>query len=159
MVILDGLLLLDTKDLKSMLNFVADNATDYEMEYGKMSKQSLSAIVRAIVALEAEGAEFFFGEPALDIADWLKTDVNGKGQLAFEINLQIVRLVQIVDEAVDDVGLLFREIYQVLEVGGTLGHLAEFIDVAVELGHGESGRLECVDVPVYGSVRHIKLLR
>ncbi|MCQ2535857.1 MAG: DUF853 domain-containing protein [Lachnospiraceae bacterium] len=78
----NGLLLLDTKDLKSMLNFVADNAADYEMEYGKMSKQSLSAIVRAIVALEAEGAEFFFGEPALDIADWLKTDVNGKGEIA-----------------------------------------------------------------------------
>lgn len=78
----NGLLLLDTKDLKSMLNFVADNASDYEMEYGKMSRQSLSAIVRAIVALEAEGAELFFGEPALDIADWLKTDINGKGEIA-----------------------------------------------------------------------------
>ena len=78
----NGLLLLDTKDLKSMLNFVADNAQDYEMEYGKMSKQSLSAIVRSIVALEAEGAELFFGEPALDIADWLKTDINGKGEIA-----------------------------------------------------------------------------
>ena len=65
-----------------MLNFVADNAADYEMEYGKMSKQSLSAIVRAIVALETEGAELFFGEPALDIADWLKTDINGRGEIA-----------------------------------------------------------------------------
>lgn len=78
----NNLLLLDTKDLKAMLNFVADNASDYEMEYGKMSKQSLSAIVRAIVALEAEGAELFFGEPALDIADWLKTDINGRGEIA-----------------------------------------------------------------------------
>ena len=72
----EGLLLIDIKDLKAMLSWVGEHAGEYEMEYGKMSKQSLSAIVRAIVALEAEGAESFFGEPAVDIADWMKTDIS-----------------------------------------------------------------------------------
>lgn len=77
----EGLLLIDTKDLRAMLQYVGENAKEYSLQYGNMSKQSLSAIIRAVVALEAEGAEQFFGEPALNIRDWLCTDCNGKGMI------------------------------------------------------------------------------
>lgn len=77
----EGLLLLDTKDLRSMIQYVTENAKEYSAKYGNMSKQSLGAIVRALVALEAEGGEEFFGEPALNIADWMCTDCNGKGTI------------------------------------------------------------------------------
>ena len=77
----EGLLLLDTKDLRSMIQYVSDHAKDYAMQYGNMAKQSLAAIVRAIVALEAEGGDHFFGEPAVNIADWLCTDCSGKGAI------------------------------------------------------------------------------
>ena len=75
----EGLLLLDTKDLKSMLQYVGENAKEYTLEYGNITKQSLGAIVRAVVALEAEGGKMFFGEPAINIADWLCRDHEGKG--------------------------------------------------------------------------------
>lgn len=75
----DGLLLIDTKDLKAMLQYVAENASDFSAEYGNMTKQSINAIVRSVVALEAQGGEAFFGEPALDIHDWIRTDSSGRG--------------------------------------------------------------------------------
>lgn len=77
----EGLLLLDTKDLRSMIQYVTENAKEYGPRYGNLSKQSLGAIMRALVALEAEGGEEFFGEPALNIADWMCTDCNGKGAI------------------------------------------------------------------------------
>ena len=77
----EGLLLLDTKDLKSMIQYVSDHAKDYAMEYGNMAKQSLAAILRSVVALEAEGGDKFFGEPAVSIVDWLCTDRTGKGAI------------------------------------------------------------------------------
>ena len=77
----EGLLLLDTKDLKSMIQYVSEHTKDYAMEYGNMAKQSLAAILRSIVALEAEGGDKFFGEPAVSISDWLCTDCTGKGAI------------------------------------------------------------------------------
>ena len=77
----EGLLLLDTKDLRAMIQYVSDHASEYAMEYGNMAKQSLAAILRAIVALEAEGGDKFFGEPAVSISDWLCTDCSGKGAI------------------------------------------------------------------------------
>ena len=77
----EQLLLVDTKDLKSMIQYVGENAKDLALSYGNIARQSLAAITRAIVALEAEGGEMFFGEPALDIRDWLTCDYNGKGQI------------------------------------------------------------------------------
>ena len=77
----EGMLLLDTKDLKAMIQYVSDHAKDYTMEYGSMAKQSLAAILRSVVALEAEGGDKFFGEPAVNIADWLCTDCSGKGAI------------------------------------------------------------------------------
>lgn len=77
----ENLLLIDTKDLRSMLQYVGENAKEYTLKYGNISKQSLGAITRALVALESEGGELFFGEPALNIADWFCTDCNGKGTI------------------------------------------------------------------------------
>ena len=75
----ENLLLIDTKDLRAMLQFVGENAKEISLRYGNISKQSLAAIIRAVVALETAGGECFFGEPALDIADWLCRDCDGKG--------------------------------------------------------------------------------
>ena len=77
----NGLLLLDTKDLKSMIQYVSEHAKDYAEEYGNMAKQSLAAILRSVVALEAEGADKFFGETALSITDWFTTGRGGKGTI------------------------------------------------------------------------------
>lgn len=76
-----GLLLLDTKDLKSMLNYVSEHSKEFEAQYGKMSPQSISAIVRALVALEVAGGDKFFGEPALNIMDFFTFGDMGKGMI------------------------------------------------------------------------------
>ena len=74
-----GLLLIDTKDMKAMLQYAADHNADFKMDYGNIPQQSASAIIRAIVALEAEGADRFFGEPAVDIRDFFLTAPDGRG--------------------------------------------------------------------------------
>ncbi|MDD6282155.1 MAG: DUF853 family protein [Oribacterium sp.] len=73
------LLLLDTKDLRAMLQHVAEHSKEYSETYGNMSKQSLNAILRAVVALETEGGDRFFGEPAIDIHDFMVKGADGKG--------------------------------------------------------------------------------
>ena len=75
----NGMLLLDLKDLRAMLQFVADNANDYKIRYGNVSAQSIGAIQRALLTLEDEGGNLFFGEPALDIADWFDWADDGRG--------------------------------------------------------------------------------
>lgn len=77
----EDLLLIDTKDLRAMLHYVGENAKEYSLTYGNISKQSLAAIIRAVIALEEDGGELFFGEPALDIKDWLRTNCDGKGEI------------------------------------------------------------------------------
>ena len=77
----EGLLLIDTKDLRAMLGYVAEHAKDYSDDYGNMSKQSINVIQRGIVALEDAGGDRFFGEPALDIRDWFRT-VTGEDGIA-----------------------------------------------------------------------------
>ena len=77
----ENLLLTDTKDLKAMLQFVGGHSKEYSANYGNMAAASLNAITRAVVAIESEGADIFFGEPALNITDWLCTDANGKGMI------------------------------------------------------------------------------
>jgi DNA helicase HerA-like ATPase len=75
----EGLLLLDLKDLRSMLNWVADNSKTLEREYGRVSKQSVTAILRRLLVLEEAGGEIFFGEPAIQIAHLMQTDFSGRG--------------------------------------------------------------------------------
>ena len=77
----NDLLLIDTKDLKSMLNYVSENHTEFEAQYGKMSPQSISAIIRALVTLETAGGEFFFGEPAINITDFFSIGDGGRGMI------------------------------------------------------------------------------
>lgn len=75
----NGLLLLDLKDLRAMLQFVGDNAEKFTTEYGKISTASIGAIQRALLTLEEQGADKFFGEPALELEHLMQTDRNGKG--------------------------------------------------------------------------------
>ena len=75
----EGLLLLNLDDLRSMLTFVADNAAQLTTRYGNVAKPTVGAILRQLLAFEAQGADRFFGEPALDIQDFLRTDDQGRG--------------------------------------------------------------------------------
>jgi len=75
----NGLLLLDTKDLRAMLQHVGDNAADYKTSYGNISAASIGAIQRGLIAVEEQGGDQFFGEPMLNIDDLLQTDARGKG--------------------------------------------------------------------------------
>ena len=74
----EGLLLLDLKDLRAMLKHVGDNAKSYTTRYGNISQASIGAIQRGLLALESQGGEKLFGEPALDIHDLIQT-ANGRG--------------------------------------------------------------------------------
>ena len=76
-----GLLLLDLKDLRSMLQFVGDNREEFTTMYGNVSAASIGAIQRALLQFEQEGGELFFGEPALDIHDWMRTGPEGRGYI------------------------------------------------------------------------------
>ena len=74
-----GLALLDLKDLRAMLTFVADNAKDIKAQYGNVSASSVGAIQRRLLVLEEQGGEKFFGEPAFNIEDLMRTDRDGRG--------------------------------------------------------------------------------
>ena len=90
----NGLLLLDLKDLRSMLQYVGENAKQFTTEYGNISSASVGAIQRGLLQLETQGGNQFFGEPMLDIADLMQTD-GGKGMiniLASDKLLQAPRL-------------------------------------------------------------------
>lgn len=77
----EGLLLLDMKDLQALLAHVADRAAEIGARYGNVSKQSVGAIQRTLLVLEQQGAEHFFGEPALNIADIMRTTRDGRGAI------------------------------------------------------------------------------
>ena len=77
----NGLLLLDLKDLRAMLQYVGDNRAEFTTEYGNVSAASIGAIQRALLAFEDEGGATFFGEPGLDINDWMRTDASGRGYI------------------------------------------------------------------------------
>jgi len=76
-----GLLLLDLKDLREMIRYVGENAKELTLKYGNISPQSVGAILRSLIALEDQGGEVFFGEPALDINDWMQTAPDGRGYI------------------------------------------------------------------------------
>ncbi|MDO4814706.1 MAG: DUF853 family protein [Gemella sp.] len=74
-----GLLLIDMKDLKAMLNDLAENSSEYSTQYGNITKQSIGAIQRSLLTLEDQGGDDFFGEPAIDLADFMQLNQDGKG--------------------------------------------------------------------------------
>lgn len=87
----NGLLLIDLKDLRAILNYVGEHKDEYITTYGNIATQSIGGIMRALLPLENQGGEMFLGEPALDIMDWIRTDANGKGMINL---LNCVKLVQ-----------------------------------------------------------------
>lgn len=86
-----GLLLIDLKDLRAMLTYANEHRSEYMMNYGNITPQSVAAILRALLPLEQQGGDLFFGEPALDIQDWMRTDSEGHGMINV---LDCVKLVQ-----------------------------------------------------------------
>ena len=75
----NGLLLLDIKDLRALLAWASENAKDISQHYGLVSPTSIAAIQRAVLSLEQAGGDKFFGEPALDLADFMRQDLSGRG--------------------------------------------------------------------------------
>lgn len=75
------LLLIDLKDLRAMVQFVGEHRSEFTTLYGNVSPASIGAIQRALLAFEDEGGDHFFGEPALNIKDWMRTDENGRGYI------------------------------------------------------------------------------
>ncbi len=76
-----GLLLIDFKDLKAMLSYVSEHAAEFKAEYGNLSPASLGAIQRNLLALADQGGDQFFGEPSLNILDFIQTDADGRGYI------------------------------------------------------------------------------
>ena len=87
----NGWLLIDLKDLKAMVTYVGDNAKELRNKYGNVSPQSVGSIQRALLKLEDAGGDIFFGEPELDIFDWIQTNEEGKGYINI---LECAKLVQ-----------------------------------------------------------------
>ncbi|MBP1744472.1 MAG: putative ATPase [Firmicutes bacterium] len=74
-----GMLLIDLKDLKAMCNYLADNSSELMRDYGNISRQTVGAIMRSLIVIEEQGGDLFFGEPALNIRDLMRTDIRGRG--------------------------------------------------------------------------------
>src|SRR5690349_20643196 len=91
----NGLLLLDLKDLRAMLQNVGDNAARFKTQYGNISAASIGAIQRGLVALDEQGGEKFFGEPALDLDDLLQTDSTGRGMVNILVADQLINAPKI----------------------------------------------------------------
>ncbi|WP_459538318.1 helicase HerA-like domain-containing protein [Methanobrevibacter sp.] len=75
----ESLLIIDLKDLKSMINHVVENKDQYESQYGAIAEKSANTILRSLLKMEDQGGNDFFGEPALELSDFMKLDDNGKG--------------------------------------------------------------------------------
>jgi hypothetical protein len=87
----NGWLLLDFKDLRAMLSWLADNASELGSEYGNIPRNSVSAIQRDLLILEEQGIEHFLGEPAISLEDLMHVDFSGKGVISV---LDVTRLIQ-----------------------------------------------------------------
>ncbi len=125
----EGMLLLDLKDLKAMLAYLGEHARDYTLSYGHVSTATVGAIQRAVAVLEDQGGSLFFGEPALNLADWLQVDEKGRGAVNI---LAADRLLQ--HPAVYAAFLLWMlsELYELLPEQGDLDkpRLVFFFDEA-----------------------------
>lgn len=77
----ENLLLIDIKDLKSLINHVSDNAELYENQYGAVAKKSATTLIRSLLTLEEQGGDIFFGEPALELSDFMQCNDEGKGMI------------------------------------------------------------------------------
>ena len=112
-----GLLLLDFKDLRAMTQYIGDNAKAFQTQYGNINAASVGAIQRGLLALEQQGAEHFFGEPMLDIRDWMRCDSNGKGFINI---LSAEKLYQMPKLYATSLLWLLAELYEQLPEAGDL---------------------------------------
>jgi DNA helicase HerA-like ATPase len=87
----NGLPLLDVKDLRAMLQFAGDNASQFNTEYGHISAASIGAIQRAVLEIEQQGGASFFGEPMLDVDDLIQTDARGRGMVNVLVADELIR--------------------------------------------------------------------
>ncbi len=87
----EGWRLVDTKDLRAAVSFISEHRKNYEDEYGSLNPQSLSVIQRSVMALEDIGGDMFFGEPALDITDWMSTAPDGRGIINILSGVKLAR--------------------------------------------------------------------
>ncbi len=117
-----GLLILDLKDLRAVLNFVSEHRNEISIKYGNVASASINTILRAIIPLEDKGGDLFFGEPALDILDWMRTDSDGRGYINV---LHAVDMIQT------------PEIYSMF----LLWLMAELFERLPEVGDGEKPKL------------------
>ena len=112
-----GLLLIDLKDLRAMLTYVNEHRAEYMMTYGNITSQSVAAILRALLPLEQQGGELFFGEPALDIRDWMRTAADGRGMINV---LDCVKLVQNPTLYASFLLWMLSELFEILPEAGDL---------------------------------------
>lgn len=77
----EGMLLLDLKDIQALLTYIGEHAAEISSKYGQVSKASVGAIQRALLQFEQQGGQAFFGEPALNLQDFMRTDMDGKGMI------------------------------------------------------------------------------
>ena len=110
-------LLIDLKDLRAMLTYVSEHRTEYMMTYGNITSQSVAAILRALLPLEQQGGELFFGEPALDIRDWMRTAADGRGMINV---LDCVKLVQNPTLYASFLLWMLSELFEILPEAGDL---------------------------------------
>ncbi|GDK42650.1 hypothetical protein BvCmsKSNP129_04273 [Escherichia coli] len=112
-----GLLLLDFKDLRAITQYIGDNAKSFQNQYGNISSASVGAIQRGLLSLEQQGAAHFFGEPMLDIKDWMRTDTNGKGVINI---LSAEKLYQMPKLYAASLLWMLSELYEQLPEAGDL---------------------------------------
>ncbi|EIH4974924.1 DUF853 domain-containing protein [Shigella flexneri] len=112
-----GLLLLDFKDLRAITQYIGDNAKSFQNQYGNISSASVGAIQRGLLSLEQQGAAHFFGEPMLDIKDWMRTDANGKGVINI---LSAEKLYQMPKLYAASLLWMLSELYEQLPEAGDL---------------------------------------
>ena len=89
------MLLIDLKDLRSMLSYVSEHAKEYQTLYGNVSSASVGAIQRALIAVEDQGGDTFFGEPALDLDDWFSCAPDGRGYVNILNAAKLIQMPQI----------------------------------------------------------------
>ena len=112
-----GMLLLDLKDLKAMVEYVGENAAQFKTAYGNIAGASIGAIQRGLLKLDEEGGSQFFGEPALDIRDWMTVDKDGRGYIN-DMNCEV--LFQKPDLYATFLLWMLSELYELLPEAGDL---------------------------------------
>ncbi|EGD9744114.1 TPA: helicase HerA-like C-terminal domain-containing protein [Escherichia coli] len=112
-----GLLLLNFKDLRAITQYIGDNAKSFQNQYGNISSASVGAIQRGLLSLEQQGAAHFFGEPMLDIKDWMRNDANGKGVINI---LSAEKLYQMPKLYAASLLWMLSELYEQLPEAGDL---------------------------------------